>query len=79
MVTSCYLACPACEDEIVVSGVVLGGGTYTLGDHGPPGCVFIDPVVVEDIAPTRCPHCLADIASAAAEALEYRAEADARD
>jgi hypothetical protein len=79
VVTSCYLRCPACDGDIIVSGVVLGGGTYTLGDYGPPGCVFTDPVDVEDIAPTRCPHCLADIRSAAAEALEYRAEAQSRD
>jgi DNA-directed RNA polymerase subunit RPC12/RpoP len=79
MVTETHMACPACGDEVLVSGIVLGGDTYTLGDYGPPGMVFTEPVQVEDVSPSRCPYCMADITAAAAESLEYRAEAQWRD
>jgi hypothetical protein len=75
VVTECHISCPACDCEVLVSGIVVGGGSYSLGDDGPPGCVFTEPVDVEDIAPARCPYCSADILATAAEALEYRAEA----
>jgi hypothetical protein len=62
-----------------VSGIVLGGGTYTLGDHGPPGLVITEEVQVEDVTPDRCLYCMADLTAAATEALYYRAEAQSRE
>jgi hypothetical protein len=74
MVTDAQMCCPACDAELMVSGLVLGGGSYTLSDYGPPGTVFHEPVTVEDISPDTCPACAADIWAAAALCLSARAE-----
>jgi hypothetical protein len=79
MVTETHIGCPACGAEVLVSGIVLGGDTYTLGDYGPPGLVITEPVHVEDVSPNRCLYCMADLTAAATDALYYRAEAQWRD
>lgn len=74
--THTHMSCPRCEGDVLVSGVVSGPDRYSLGDYGPPGCVFEDAPEVDDVTPTTCPYCRADIAAAAEDALFFRAEVE---
>jgi ssDNA-binding Zn-finger/Zn-ribbon topoisomerase 1 len=75
MITETTIECPACDEPLVVSGFVVGGDSYTIGEYGPPGCVFTDAVEVEDVTPAQCPYCHGDLLRAATRSLIERAEA----
>jgi hypothetical protein len=76
MTTTAFITCPECEGEIEAEGEVTGASRYTIGDYGPPGCVFEDPAECDLLSPPCCPYCSADLYQTSIDALIERAEND---
>jgi len=74
MTVTLYITCPHCEDEVRVEGEVTGADRYTIGEYGPPGCVFEDAPECDLLTPPCCPHCGDDLYQIAVDAIHERAE-----